>query len=122
MVTENDVIEMVMSDPSIRRGSKSIIIGDIVDAGIDDWIDTDVSSILEDYSSGFKEHTEVIIKAKKVLNMHDHPELEIESIAGNLSNKTDFDKMYLNSTNNMLDFMCSYVKVYTIVKDLRSER
>jgi len=122
MVTESEVIDMVMGDDSISRPSKSIIIGDIIDQGINDWSAIDIASTLKEYSDGFKGYTESLVKARKIINMHPAPELHIETVAGNLSSSTDFDKVYLKSTHNMLNFVCSYVKVHSIVKDLWSER
>ena len=122
MVTESEVIAMIMDDESISRPSKSIIIGDIVDQGINDWSAIDVASTLREYSDGFKGYTESLVKAKKILGMHVTPDLEIDTVAGNMSGSTDFDKLYLKSTHNMLNFVCSYVKVHSIVKDLWSER
>jgi len=122
MVTESEVIEMIVHDESISRPSKSIIIGDIVDQGINNWSAIDIASTLKEYSEGFKGYTESLVKARKIIGMHDTPDLQIDTVAGVLSKATDFDKVYLKSTHNMLNFVCSYVKVHSIVKDLWSER
>ena len=113
---------MINDDDYISTRTKHIIIKDIETNGLEDWASYPLYQMLDDYASGFKAYNKHLLKAKKVIDMHPNPDLQIPSSAGLLSEETDFEGVISRATNNVLDFMCSYVKVHSMANEESSER
>jgi hypothetical protein len=110
---------MISKDESIKSKTKKIIINDISLNGLESWSDFDLHEILEEYADGFCNHTDKLLKARRILNMFPNPELTIRSPAGDLDRDSDFDEIIMRSTRNVMEFICSYSKAHGIAKAAR---